>query len=247
MVAARREAIAELRAAVPAAKRASAGLLCAAAARCVRTTEIGKASFLMALDGGRAATRAIGAAQRDAGRLDDVDDAFYLTLDELLRPLPDDVMELVRFRRERRTEYRRYELPLTFTGVPEPAVRADELDGAAGDVLTGVAGAPGAVEGTARVVVDPFDAEPLEPGEILVCRFTDPSWAPLFTLADALVIDIGAAASHGAIVARELGVPCVIGTGEGTRRIRTGDRLRVDGSAGRVEILVRADAGGGDP
>ena len=99
---------------------------------------------------------------------------------------------------------------------------------------------PAPWKGTARVVVDPFDAEPLEPGEILVCRFTDPSWAPLFSLADALVIDIGAAASHGAIVARELGVPCVIGTGDGTRRIRTGDRLRVDGSAGRVEILDRA-------
>ncbi|MGH9286601.1 MAG: PEP-utilizing enzyme, partial [Acidimicrobiales bacterium] len=77
-------------------------------------------------------------------------------------------------------------------------------------------------------------------GEILVCRFTDPSWAPLFTLAEALVIDIGAAASHGAIVARELGVPCVIGTGDGTRRIRTGDRLHVDGSGGRVQILERA-------
>ena len=122
-------------------------------------------------------------------------------------------------------------------------MRADNIDAAAGDVLSGVAGAPGAVEGTARVVVDPFDAEPLEPGEILVCRFTDPSWAPLFSLAEALVIDIGAAASHGAIVARELGVPCVIGTGDGTRRIRSGDRLRVDGSAGRVEILTRAPIG----
>jgi pyruvate,water dikinase len=213
----------------------------------VRTLEVGKAAFLMGLDGGRAATRALGRTLRDDGRLDEVDDAFYLTIQELLNPLPDDVMELVRFRRERRAEYRRYELPLTFTGVPEPAVRVDDLGGAAGDVLTGVAGAPGTVEGAARVVVDPFDAEPLEPGEILVCRFTDPSWAPLFSLADALVIDIGAAASHGAIVARELGVPCVIGTGDGTRRIRTGDRLRVDGSAGRVEILARAAPVDGGP
>jgi phosphohistidine swiveling domain-containing protein len=243
-VAGRREAIDELRAALPPTKRASVGLLCTAAARCVRTLEIGKGSFLMALDGGRAATRAVGRSYRDAGRLDAVDDTFYLTITELLAPLPDTVMDLVRFRRERRAEYRRYELPLTFTGVPEPTVRAEDVGGAAGDVLSGVAGSPGTVEGTARVVVDPFDAEPPGPGEILVCRFTDPSWAPLFSLADALVIDIGAAASHGAIVARELGVPCVIGTGDGTRRIRTGDRLRVDGSAGRVEILTRAPEDG---
>jgi pyruvate,water dikinase len=240
MVAARREAIAEFKAALPRSKQASVGLLCGATTRAVRTLEVGKASFLMALDGGRAATREIGRHHVKSGRLDEVDDAFYLTIEEHLQPLPDDVMDLVRFRRERRAEYRRYELPLTFTGVPQPRLRADDLDAAAGDVLSGVAGAPGAVEGTARVVVDPFDADPLEPGEILVCRFTDPSWAPLFSLADALVIDIGAAASHGAIVARELGVPCVIGTGDGTRRIRTGDRLRVDGSAGRVEILARA-------
>jgi len=246
-VAARRAAMDELRAALPRTRRSSVGLLCTAAARSVRTTEVGKAAFLMGLDGGRASARALGRQLRDAGRLDDVDDAFYLTIDELLRPLPDNVTELVRFRRDRRAEYRRYELPLTFTGVPEPTVRVEDLGGAAGDVLTGVAGAPGTVEGTARVVVDPFDAEPLEAGEVLVCRFTDPSWAPLFSLADALVIDIGAAASHGAIVARELGVPCVIGTGDGTRRIRTGDRLRVDGSAGRVEILARAAAAGGGP
>ena len=244
MVAGRRAAIDELKAALPRGKKASVGLLCGAAARCVRTTEIGKASFLMALDGGRAATRAIGRTQRDAGRLDEVDDAFYLTAEELLEPLPDGVMDLVRFRRERRDEYRRLELPATFTGTPKPTVQADDLGGAAGDVLTGVAGSPGVMEGTARVVVDPFDAEPLEPGEVLVCRFTDPSWAPLFSLADALVIDIGAAASHGAIVARELGVPCVIGTGDGTRRIRTGDRLLVDGSAGRVEILARGSVQG---
>jgi phosphohistidine swiveling domain-containing protein len=243
MVAGRRAAIDELKGALPRSRQASVGLLCGAAARCVRTTEIGKASFLMALDGGRAATRAIGRAQRDAGRLDEVDDAFYLTAGEVLEPLSDGVMDLVRFRRERRDEYRRLEVPATFTGTPQPTVRDDDLGGAAGDVLTGVAGSPGVVEGAARVVVDPFEAEPLEPGEVLVCRFTDPSWAPLFTLADALVIDIGAAASHGAIVARELGVPCVIGTGDGTRRIRTGDRLLVDGSAGRVEILARGPGG----
>jgi pyruvate,water dikinase len=234
----RRETIAELGVALPRHRRTAARGLCAATARAVRTNEIGKASFLMALDGGRAATRAIGRELQEAGVLEAVDDAFYLTIEELRGTLPENLKELLSFRRERREEYRRYDLPPTFTGPPVPIVRDDQKAGD-GTVITGVAGAPGAVEGRARVVVDPFAAEPLEQGEILVCRFTDPSWAPMFALADALVIDIGAAASHGAIVARELGVPCVIGTGDGTRRILTGDRLRVDGSTGQVEILER--------
>jgi pyruvate,water dikinase len=95
------------------------------------------------------------------------------------------------------------------------------------------------VEGRARVVLDAAASE-LEPGEILVCETTDPSWASLFLVASALVIDIGGALSHGAIVARELGVPCVINTKVGTRRLRTGDHLRVDGNAGLVTVLPAA-------
>lgn len=249
MMQARRVAVSELVGVLPRPKQALARVLCKAAVRTVQGNEIGKASFLMALDGGRAATRAIGRRLHGDGRLEDAEDAFYLTMDELLAPLPADVKALVQFRRERRQEYRGYELPVTFTGVPEVAItgagpaEVREGDGAGDGDVVGVAGAPGAVEGRARVVIDPDVAELLEPGDILVCRFTDPSWAPLFTLAEALVIDIGAAASHGAIVARELGVPCVIGTGDGTRRIRVGDRIRVDGSAGRVQILERAPAG----
>ena len=79
------------------------------------------------------------------------------------------------------------------------------------------------VTGRARVIHDPNDAD-LEPGDILVCVTTDPSWTPLFMLADALVIDTGGAMSHGAIVARELGVTCVINTVTGTREIQTGRR-----------------------
>ena len=82
----------------------------------------------------------------------------------------------------------------------------------------------------------------LEPGEILVCETTDPSWASLFLVASALVIDIGGALSHGAIVARELGVPCVINTRVGTRCLRTGDLLRVDGERGSVTVLAAADS-----
>ena len=78
-----------------------------------------------------------------------------------------------------------------------------------------------------------------------MCHTTDPSWVGAMVIARALVIDIGAPASHGAIIARELGVPCVIGTAEGTTRIRTGDRVRVNGNTGTVDVLTPA-AGSGD-
>ncbi len=88
-------------------------------------------------------------------------------------------------------------------------------------------------------MLDPDDD--LEPGEVLVCRFTDPSWTPVMMIAAGLLIDIGGPASHGAIVARELGVPCVIGTNDGTARIRTGDLVRLDGTAGTVTVLKRGE------
>jgi pyruvate,water dikinase len=100
-------------------------------------------------------------------------------------------------------------------------------------------GKPRNRRGTVRIIDDPADADLLEPGEILVCRFTGPSWSVLFTLAEAVVIDIGGVASHGAVVSREMGLPCVIGTGDGSRRLRTGDLVRVDGSAGTVTVVAR--------
>jgi len=77
----------------------------------------------------------------------------------------------------------------------------------------------------------------MEPGDILVAHTTDSSWASVMFLAGALVVDIGGQISHAAVIARELGVPCVMNTGVGTRTLRTGDRVRVDGSAGTVELL----------
>ncbi len=238
-VAKRQHALAELQRAVPVARRPVARLLCRMAIRCVRDLEVGKASFLRTLDGGRCATRELGRRLVADGVLTDPDDALYLTIDEHRAGIGPEHRELVVHRRGARERHRLVELPGTFTGTPVP-IEVATASTDHGDVIEGVAGSPGVVEGLARLVTDPNDAAPLEPGEVLVCRFTDPSWAPMFTLADALVIDIGASASHGAIVARELGVPCVIGTNDGTRRIRTGDRLRVNGTTGRVDILERA-------
>jgi pyruvate,water dikinase len=106
--------------------------------------------------------------------------------------------------------------------------------------VRGIGASGGRVEGTVRVLRDPEFAD-VEPGEVLVCGTTDPSWASVLFLSSALVVDVGGPLSHAAVVAREVGVPCVIGTGDGTTALFTGDRVRVDGNAGTVEILSRAE------
>jgi pyruvate,water dikinase len=95
------------------------------------------------------------------------------------------------------------------------------------------------VEGVARVVSDPAFEE-VEPDEILVSATTDPSWSSIMFISSALVVDIGGALSHAAVVARELGIPCVVNTRDGSRLLRTGDLLRVDGGTGTVEVLKPA-------
>ena len=107
----------------------------------------------------------------------------------------------------------------------------------AGAVLSGFAGSAGTAEGTARVVLDIERLADLEQGEILVAPITSPSWTPVFGKIAAAVSDIGGIMSHAAIVCREYGVPAVVGTGSATSRIKTGDRVRVDGDAGTVTIL----------
>lgn len=103
--------------------------------------------------------------------------------------------------------------------------------------LRGVPGSPGLVEGLARVVLTAADLETVQEGEILVCPITAPSWGPVFGKIRATVCDIGGIMSHAAIVAREYGLPAVVGTGTATKRIKTGDRLRVDANMGVVTIL----------
>lgn len=103
--------------------------------------------------------------------------------------------------------------------------------------LRGVAAAPGVAEGPARVIFTPNQLDELQEGEILVCPITAPSWAPVFTKIAGAVSDIGGIMAHAAIVAREYGLPAVVGTGFGTKSIKTGQRVRVDGTRGVVEIL----------
>ena len=105
-----------------------------------------------------------------------------------------------------------------------------------GDVLTGVALSAGSAEGAALVLTEPRAAPPVG-GYVLVCPSTDPAWVPLFAHAAALVMETGGVLSHGAIVAREFGLPAVAGLPGVTRRLRTGQRLRVDGARGTVSVL----------
>ena len=110
-------------------------------------------------------------------------------------------------------------------------------------MLRGTGGAPGVVEGPVRVVRNVGES-PVEPGEVLVCPATSPSWAPVFSRIAATVSDVGGIMSHTAIVCREYGMPAVVGTGTATSRIKTGQMLRVDGSTGVVQILDGNGDGG---
>ncbi|GAA4760742.1 PEP-utilizing enzyme [Actinomycetospora chibensis] len=112
-------------------------------------------------------------------------------------------------------------------------LRSDSEEG----VLRGTAGSPGVVEGPVRVVTHPSELPSIEPGDILVCPATSPSWAPVFGRVAATVSDVGGIMSHTAIVCREYGLPAVVGTGNAVSTLRTGQRVRVDGSAGVVTVL----------
>jgi phosphohistidine swiveling domain-containing protein len=181
------------------------------------------------------------------------DDLFFLPIQEILAVLDGDTVVLQTVP-ARRATYERYKAlppyPAVILGrfdplrwAADPGRRSDIYNehGAAApisDTVKGFAGAVGVVEGTARVIDSVARSEELLSGEILVTTVTNIGWTPLFPRAAAVVTDVGAPLSHAAIVARELGIPAVVGCGNATARIHTGDRIRVDGEHGTVEILA---------
>src|SRR4029453_17637162 len=106
-----------------------------------------------------------------------------------------------------------------------------------GDVIKGIGASAGQVTASARVLTGPQEFGQMEPGEVLVASITTPAWTSLFAMASAVVTDIGGPLSHSSIVAREYGIPAVLGTAVATRRIRSGQLIRVDGDAGTVSLL----------
>jgi pyruvate,water dikinase len=105
-----------------------------------------------------------------------------------------------------------------------------------GDIIKGVGASPGSVTAPARVLSGPQDFGRMVPGDVLVARITTPAWTSLFAMASAVVTDVGGPLSHSSIVAREYGIPAVLGTGVATQRLTSGQRIRVDGDAGTVTI-----------
>jgi pyruvate,water dikinase len=181
----------------------------------------------------RVAKRAV-----DQGWLDVVADIYYLEFDEIIEMIKEkqSMQDLVNERRLafEKAQDRRVPRVVTNHGwivPPEETNRnlnKNELGG------TGVSS--GVYEGVARVVEHPEEAR-MEPGEILVAPFTDPGWTPLFIHARGLVLEVGGLLTHGAIVAREYGIPAIVGVDQATSKIQTGDRIQVDGNTGIVTIL----------
>ena len=168
-----------------------------------------------------------------AGALDVLTDVWYLSLDELTslpdpqdHPVGDRLRSSVERRRAAFAELARSPLIATATLYPR-RVDADAL-------ATGVGGGGGTATGPVRVIRGPAEFGELQPGDVLVCPATNPSWTPLFGRAAAVVVDHGGLASHAAIVAREYGIPAVMGTGDGSSVLATGVRVTVDGDRGRV-------------
>jgi phosphohistidine swiveling domain-containing protein len=189
------------------------------------------------------------------GFLDEADDVMYMRYDELRYLIGDpqacDARATVTRRRdEREAAYRRRprdwigtvtESQLNFPywvnwGYPDRFYRGP----AHGDRLSGIGGSPGTVEGQARVVHTTDDFDDVREGEILVCQMTNPAWVVLFTKIIGLVTDTGGTTSHPAVLAREFGIPAVVGTSDATHRITSGDSLLVDGTNGTVDIISRA-------
>jgi rifampicin phosphotransferase len=185
----------------------------------------------------RALLLPVGEELLQAGRVSQAEDIFFLTLPEVhaalagadLRP------EIGERRASYARECTRRHVPLVLlSDGTEPTARSQDTPLASG-TLQGAPASPGIVTGMARVILDPHGAT-LSPGEILVAPTTDPGWTPLFLTAGGLVMEMGGAMAHGAIVAREYGIPAVVGVPGASVRIATGMRLTVDGTAGTVVI-----------
>lgn len=176
----------------------------------------------------------LGHRMKDKGILDEVDGIFFLEIEDIQNPGPAaDMREKVQKRKRARRS-----VEGRFTSVPAELLMPTNTTGE----VRGVPVSPGQAVGRARIIQSEKDFWKLQKGEVLVAPYTNPAWTPLFALAAAVVVDAGGMGSHAAIVAREYGVPAVMGAGNATRVVREGQRVMVDGTVGTVS-LIRASGG----
>jgi pyruvate,water dikinase len=166
------------------------------------------------------------------------EDVFYLTFQELHDVVRTNQVDeqLIRQRKDAFESYRALTPPRVLTSDGEAVAGAYRRDDLPAGALVGLAVSGGTAEGRARVLLDMAEAD-LEAGDILVTAYTDPSWTPLFVRVKGLVTEVGGLMTHGAVIAREYGLPAVVGVEHATRLIRDGQRIRVHGTEGYVEIV----------
>ena len=208
------------------------------AQRYVSLREHSKSLLIRANDRARRVMRALAQRLVQEGLLGDEKAVFYLTWEEAIslaegRLAPERAAAAIHRRKAEEVRNRDIRLPGTFCGYPTPLAGEAAVE-SQGNVLRGLPVAPGRVTGPARVILDPRTDAAIRPGEILVAPVTDAAWTPLFVTAAGIVVDIGGTLSHGSIVAREYGRPAVVNTRIGTKVIRTGQIITVDGSQGLV-------------
>jgi rifampicin phosphotransferase len=166
------------------------------------------------------------------------EDIFYLTFQELHDVVRTNRVDeqLIGQRKEAFRSYQALTPPRVFTSDGEVVAGIYRRDDVPTGALVGLPVSAGTIEGRARVILDMAEAD-VEPGDILVTAYTDPSWSPLFVAISGLVTEVGGLMTHGAVIAREYGLPAVVGVEQATRLIRNGQRIRVNGTDGYVEIL----------
>ena len=172
------------------------------------------------------------------GQLIQDQDIFYVGFWELYKALQTggSLIKLVAQRKEEYNHFRKLSTPRVLTSDGEEIKAEYKRENLPEGALPGMAVSSGVIEGIARVITDP-SKESLNKGEILVAPFTDPGWTPLFINAAGLVMEIGGLLTHGTVVAREYGIPAVVGITDATKKIKSGQKIRVDGNAGFVIVL----------
>ncbi|HLZ68344.1 MAG TPA: PEP-utilizing enzyme [Dehalococcoidia bacterium] len=214
------------------------------AQRFIALREKTKAQWVRAMQPARAICREAGRRLTEQGVLATTDDVYLLLYDEFEQALRGRLdtaaaRQAVDRRRRDLAICERVELPEWFDGRPEPHWTGAEQSKPAGDMpaaatLKGIPVSPGRARGRARVITQLDEDAAVEPGEILVAPFTDAAWTPLFFTAAAVVVDLGGPLSHGSTVAREYGLPAVVNVKTGTKQIRDGQEITVDGTSGEV-------------